>query len=389
MHLAINAWFWDQPTTGSGQTVRYLLPALLEADPTLEATLIAPPWVTADPVPLPPRARWHTASGRRGHVGKVWFEQVEFPRICRQIGADIAHVPYFGSPLRPSAPTVVTIHDLIPMVLPAYRGGAAVRLYTALAATSARSAARILTDSQASQQDVLTWLYLRADRAQVVYLAQAPFYHPAAPDEQAAVRQKYQLPEEFILWLSGFDVRKNARTLLQAYTWVQESLGDAYPLVMAGGLPAADSPFFPDPRSIAAELGVSDVVHFPGRVDEADKPALYSAAAAFVYPSRYEGFGLPVLEAMACGTPAVTSDAASLPEIVGSAAFTLAPDDARGMAAAIIALCTDTALHQSMRQAGLRQAAKFSWARTAQETLAVYRQVLVDDSYPNPPLPEL
>ena len=376
MHLAINAWFWDQPTTGSGQTVRHLVPALIEADPDLEVTLIAPHWTSSDSATLPHRVHWLAAPSRPGHVGKVWFEQVTFPRLCRLAAADLAHVPYFGCPLRPSVPTVVTIHDLIPMVLPQYRGGPGVRLYTALAAASAGSAARILTDSVASQQDVFAHLNTATEKVKVVYLAQAPFYRPAEEAEQAAIRQKYQLPDNFVLWLSGFDVRKNAHALLCAYTWVKETLEGEYPLVMAGRLPSADTTFFPDPQRIAAHLNVTDWVHFPGPVDEADKPALYSAATAFVYPSRFEGFGLPVLEAMACGTPVVTTNAASLPEVAGDAAFTLDPDDTRGIAAAIISLCCDAALHQSMRQAGLAQAARFSWQRTAQETLAVYREVL-------------
>lgn len=188
--------------------------------------------------------------------------------------------------------------------------------------------------------------------------------------------EQYQLPDNFVLWLSGFDVRKNAHALLCAYTWVKETLEGEYPLVMAGLLPSADTSFFPDPRRIAASLNVTDWVHFPGPVDEADKPALYSAATAFVYPSRFEGFGLPVLEAMACGTPVVTTNAASLPEVAGDAAFTLDPDDTRGIAAAIISLCCDPALHQTMGQAGLDQAARFSWQHTAQETLAAYREVL-------------
>ena len=376
MHLAINAWFWDQPTTGSGQTIRQLTPALVEADPELRITLVAPSWVSQETAPPPPRVTWFPVAAPGGNLGKVWFEQVAFPRACRLAGADLAHVPYFGGPLRPSIPTVLTVHDLIPMVLPAYRGGPLVRLYTALAAASARNAAYILTDSSASQADVMVQLKNGADNTRVVYLAQAPCYAPATEIEQAAVRAKYALPERFILWLSGFDVRKNVGVLLEAFTWMRHALADEYPLVLAGSLPHKDTAFFPDPRRIAAELDLGDVVRFPGRIDEADKPALYSAATVFVFPSRYEGFGLPVLEAMACGTPVVTSDAASLPEVAGSAAFCLNPDDTRGFAAAVISLCSDPELHQTMRQAGLAQAARFSWRKTAIETLAVYRQVL-------------
>jgi glycosyltransferase involved in cell wall biosynthesis len=377
MHLAINAWFWDQPETGSGQTVRHLVPALVEQDPALEISLIAPDRVAGHPAVLPPRVTLRPVACRPGNLGKLWFEQVAFPRACRRLGVDLAHVPYFASPLGPSVPTVVTIHDLIPMVLPLYRGSPLVRLYTSLVAAAAPRARLILADSQASRQDILDWLPVHASRVQVIYLAPAPHYRPV--DDAGvlgAVRRKYTLPESFVLWLAGFDVRKNARALLHAYTWVHSALGADYPLVMAGGLPAKDTPFFPDPRRLAAGLGLADIVHFPGWIDEADKPALYSAAAVFAFPSHYEGFGLPILEAMACGTPVVTSNATSLPELAGAAAFQIDPDDSRQLSAALIALCTQEDLRREMREKGLAQAAHFTWEKTAAETLAAYRRAL-------------
>ncbi len=377
LHLAINAWFWGQPTTGSGQTVRHLVPALVEQEPALEITLVGPPWVATEAMTLPPRVRLLTAGCRPGNLGKLWFEQVTFPRLCRRLGADLAHVPYFAPPLHPEVPTLVTIHDLIPMVLPQYRGSPPVRLYTALVAAAATRARLILTDSQASRRDILTHLRVPAERVRVLYLAPAPHYRPVTDDATLqAARSKYGLPDRFVLWLSGFDVRKNAEALLHAYTWVVQAWGDEHPLVMAGRLPAQDSRFFPDPRRIAARLDVARAVRYPGHIDEHDKPAVYSAATVFVYPSRYEGFGLPVLEAMACGTPVVTSDVASLPELAGNAAFQVHPDDTRGLAAAIISLCSDETLHAHMRRRGLAQAASFSWTSTARKTLNAYHEVL-------------
>jgi glycosyltransferase involved in cell wall biosynthesis len=379
MRLAINGWFWDQPATGSGQTVRYLIPALVQQDSSLEITLVVPEWVTGSQAieALPERVTLLPVPCRAGNLGKPWFEQNTFPRICRQLGADLAHVPYFAPPLSPTLPSVVTIHDLIPIVLPQYRGSGLVRLYTSLIASAAAHTRLILTDSEASKRDILAHLNVPGNRVQVIYLAPAPYYRPI-DDHGAleAVRRKYDLPETFVLWLAGFDVRKNAQALLHAYTWVYSALGDDYPLVMAGALPAKDTPFFPDPRRIAAELGVPDALRFPGWVDEADKPALYSAATVFVFPSRYEGFGLPILEAMACGTPVVTSNAASLPELAGAAAFQIDPGAPRQLAAAIIALCVQENLRQEMREKGLVQAARFTWEKTARETLAAYRYVL-------------
>jgi glycosyltransferase involved in cell wall biosynthesis len=379
MRVAINGWFWDQPSTGSGQTVRYLVPALVAQDSTLEISLVVPERAARGQAnrEIPERVTLTHIPCRPGNLGKVWFEQRTFPRTCRQLGADLAHIPYFASSLSPLLPTVVTIHDLIPMILPEYRGSVLVRLYTSLVASAAARARLVLTDSEASKRDILSHLKLADTRVRVVYLAPGPQYQPVDdPDRLKAVRRKYDLPEDFVLWLSGFDVRKNAQSLLHAYTWVYEALGDYHPLVMAGITPEEDTRFFPDPRRIAAELGVSDAVHFPGWVDEADKPALYSAATVFVFPSRYEGFGLPILEAMACGTPVVTSNAASLPELAGAAAFQVDPDDPRRLGAAIIALCVQEDLHAEMREKGLDQAAQFTWEKTARETLVAYHDVL-------------
>jgi glycosyltransferase involved in cell wall biosynthesis len=379
MRVAINGWFWTQPSTGSGQTVRYLVPALVEQDPTLEIILVIPEWMAGDQevAVLPGRVSLQPAACRPGNLGKLLFEQITFPRISRQLGADLAHVPYFASPLSPTLPTLVTIHDLIPIVMPEYRGSGLVRLYTSLVASAASRAHLVLTDSEASKRDILSHLKVRDNRVRVVHLAPAPHYRPI--DDHAhleTIRHKYALPDSFVLWLSGFDVRKNAQALLHAYTWVRSALGDDYPLVMAGKLPANDTPFFPDPRCIAAELGVTEVIHFPGWVDEADKPGLYSAATVFVFPSRYEGFGLPILEAMACGTPVVTSNVASLPELAGAAAFQIQPDDSRQLGAAIIALCVQEDLHEEMRKKGLIQASQFTWEKTARQTLIAYQHVL-------------
>jgi len=180
-----------------------------------------------------------------------------------------------------------------------------------------------------------------------------------------------------VLYLGGFDVRKNIATMLSTYRWAGPAIGENCPLLVAGRLPERDTPFTPDPRRLAREQGVDErFVRFIGFVDEADKPALYRGAAAFVFPSRYEGFGLPPLESLACGTPVVGSDVSSIPEVVGDAGVLLSPDDAEGMAGALIQLATDDDFRAELSRRALAQAARFSWERTARETLAAYRDVV-------------
>jgi glycosyltransferase involved in cell wall biosynthesis len=381
LKIAINAWFWDNPSVGSGQYLKYLLPALLEADDSLEIILVSPKSFHPNPDPPPSNLRFHVAKtpfgSQSSNLAKVWFEQITFPRACRKLGVDVAHVPYFGSPLSPTVPTVVTIHDLIPLVLPEYRGGLLVRLYTSLVAAAAPQARIILADSEASKRDILQKLNLTAERVRVVYLAPAPNFQPAETWQQVVdIKAKYNLPENFVLYLGGYDVRKNVSALLHAYTWVSATLGDQYPLVLAGRLPESDTPFFPDPLRMARELGLAEAIITPGWIAEEDRPLLYAAATVFAFPSRYEGFGLPVLEAMACGVPVVTTNAASIPELAGPAAFQLDPNDTKHMAAPIIRLCTEEESRDMMIERGFAQVEKFSWPKTAQETLQAYRDAV-------------
>ena len=375
MHVALNGWFWNRPDTGSGQYLRRLIGAFARQTPHVRITLVVPRgWpvelpggpVTVLPIDLP----------GRGHLAKLRFEQRLFPLAAGRIGADLAHVPYWGSPLRIPVPVVVTIHDLIPLILPAYRGGVLARLYTGLVAASARGAVAVITDSQASKADILRYLHLPPDRVHVIYLAAGEEYHPRPSGvSDAAVRARYGLPDEYVLYLGGYDVRKNVQTLLKAYTYVRDGMQDQHPLVLAGRLPERRSSRFVDVSTLVKRMNLNDVVHPIGWVNEEDAPALYRMASCFVFPSRYEGFGLPVLEAMACGTPVVAADAASLPEIVGDAGFVVDPDDARGMAGAIMATLLQDELARTLSQKAQARAAKFSWARTASETLAVYEQV--------------
>jgi glycosyltransferase involved in cell wall biosynthesis len=385
MRVAFNAWFWSAATTGSGQYTRRLIQALAQLPEDQRPEMLA---LVPDALPEGERRRvrqWgatliaHPAP--QSNLGKVWWEQVTAPRLARRARADLLHVPYWAPPYIARPPrTIVTIHDLIPVLLPAYRGHAFVRLYTALVRATTPRARLILTDSAASREDILTHLSLPAARVRAVPLAVDRAYSPEAAADDDAVRQRLRLPEQYILYLGGFDRRKNLRTLLAAFEIVARAQERAH-LVIAGRLPKADTAFTPDPRRLARELGLqtrgaNSPVHFLGFVNEADKPALLRGARAFAYPSTYEGFGYPCLEAIACGAPVVGSAAASIPEVVGPAGVLLSPDDHEGMAGALLQLLTDDAFHAQLRAAASEHARRFSWTRTARETLAAYHAAL-------------
>ncbi|MEA3345620.1 MAG: glycosyltransferase family 1 protein [Chloroflexota bacterium] len=373
MRIAINASFWEQEHTGSGQYLHRLVAKLRELSPHDEFLLLSPAWITSS-LPLKVITPFDRLSD---DLAKLWFEQVAFPRACQRLGADIAHVPYFAPLLRPTAPTLVTIHDLIPLLLPAYRGSALVRLYTWLAAQAAHRADLILTDSYASRRDIIRHLGVLSDRVRVVHLAADSAYRPIFQRAQLEdTRRKYDLPRSYLLYLGGFDQRKNVALLLRAFARIAADC-QAW-LVVAGKLPEEDTPFTPDPRRITRELDIVERVSFTGWVSEEDKPALYSGARAFLFPSQYEGFGLPPLEAMACGTPVIGGDRGSLPEVIGEGGIMVPPDDVSALAEAMSSLWEDEALRQDIGKKALCQARRFSWDRTARRTLEAYREVLAD-----------
>ncbi len=377
MHLAINAYFWNRPNTGSGQYSRQLVYHLNRLVADLQITLVYPQ-IAGDPGPtdVPPGVALKVVPLRRGHLGKIIFEQYTFPRACRAIGATIAHVPYWGSPLQSSMPLIVTVHDLTTVLVRDYRRGFRPRMYNALISASAREADYVITDSLASKQDIIDHLSIDPDKISTIHLAAGPAFKPQVDLlMDMAIRKKYELPDFYILYLGGYEIHKNVTTLLLAYSYAAKALGEEYPLVLAGKKPAGPSAHFPDYDNLIRQLGIDELVHWIGFVEEEDKPAVYRGANCFAFPSRQEGFGLPPLEAMACGVPVVASNCASIPEVVGDAAFTIDPDDEKQFGGSIIATIVQEELAEEMKQKGVVQAATFSWEQTATETLLIYDQL--------------
>lgn len=379
MHVALNGWFWDQPHVGSGLYVRELLTALRQTDKTGRYTLVLPAHITnPEGVPdgvdvLPVRG------GRGGKLGKVLFEQQHYPRAVAQCGADIAHVPYWGPPLRSPARLVTSVLDVVPLLFPEYATGFFNRLYISLVRAAAQGSAQVITLTAASAADIADQLAYPAAQITPTHLAPKPAFHPKMGSERdAEVAAKYGLPDDpFVLYLGGFDARKRLSQLIAAYSYVARAHGDYTPLVIAGREPHYAAPLYPNPRDDMAEHGVPpENVHWIGYVDAADMPALYRLATVFVYPSAYEGFGLPLLEAMASGTPVVANEIPAFSEIVGDGAFLVADGSVAKMGGALLALLEQPDLYESMANRGLARASNFTWRKTARETLAVYERVL-------------
>lgn len=378
MHVAFNGYFWNRPNTGSGQYTRQLVYHLNRLVSDLAITLVYPQRAgEPGPEAVPPSVQVLAVPVGAGEVDKVKFEQSGFPRACKACGATIAHVPYFGGPLRSPVPLVVTVHDLTTLLVPEYHRGFKKRAYNALVSAAARGASHVITDSFSSKLDIVDHLGIPEEDVTAIYLGVGPEYTPRENSlVDMAVLRKYDLPDFYVFYLGGYELHKNVINLLHAHTYVAQAVGDQYPLALAGRKPADSNDVYPDYDRYLREAGLEKYVRWIGMVDEADKPVLYRNAEVFVFPSRQEGFGLPPLEAMACGAPVVTSNSASLPEVVGSAGFTIDPDDPRAMAGAIISVLVQEQLAAELRQQGPVQAAKFTWEATATETALVYDRVL-------------
>jgi len=285
---------------------------------------------------------------------------------------DLFHSPDFTLPPVLRARTILTIHDLSFIRVPEC-AEPSLRSYLLQAVpASVRRADIVLADSECTRADLIELLGADPDRVEVVYAGVGQRFQRVRDDNLLRdVRERYNLPKRFILGLGTLQPRKNFRRLVRAYAMTQGQIANEIRLVIAGAKGWMYDGIF---RSVE-ELGLRDAVRFPGYVADDDLPALYSMADLFVFPSLYEGFGMPPLEAMACGTPVVTSNASSLPEVVGDAALVVDPLDVAALADAMGHLLTDRDLRENMARRGVEQARLFTWTRAAASLLDIYRRV--------------
>ncbi|MEN9938049.1 MAG: hypothetical protein RLZZ387_4628 [Chloroflexota bacterium] len=403
MHVVISGMFWDQPNVGSGQYLRGLLGALPGAGPEHQYTVLLPGYTNAKHQTLNAERKAEGGAlnaegerdaedessglqcsvfrvlttpfdGRSENLAKLWFEQVAVPLAAARLRADVLHVPYFAPPIWSPAPVVATVLDIIPLRLPEYRGSGRVRVYMGLVARAARRVAQVIAISDHSWGEIVAVLGLSPERVTTVPLAAGPQYRPLDRAPAAAVvAERYGLAQPFVYYVGGLDARKNVATLVRAFARMQRAGGPPATLAIAGRALGGDARLFPDLDAVVAEERAEAFVRRV-EVPREDGPLLYAAATLFAYPSRYEGFGLPPLEAMACGAPVLAAESSSLPEVVGDAGLLAPADDVPAWAAALWRLLADSELREDLRRRGLERAAAFSYERAARETLAVYER---------------
>jgi glycosyltransferase involved in cell wall biosynthesis len=354
MRIAIDTQSALGRKTGIGLYTTYLLQALQRLAPQHE--YVAIDWGRDVAMRLDRRLCW---------------QQLEVPRRARAARVDVLHVPGFDAPRWKPAPVVLTVHDLIGMLFPQNLPPISRFYWSKWLPFSVRWADRIVADSEHTRRDLVKLLHISPERIVVVPLAAGPHFQPITSiDALQRVRSKYGLPADFILFVSTLEPRKGIDTLLDAMAIVVKHQ-PTVKLVITGKRGWYTDRLFEQVR----RLDLTEHVIFTDYVPDVDLPVLYGCATALAFPSRYEGFGLTVLEAMACGTPVICSNSSSLPEVAGDAAVLLPPDQPAEWASALQRVLGDETLRHALSTSGLARAAQFSWDTTARQTLAVYEQV--------------
>jgi len=381
MRIGIDYTSAVQQGAGIGRYTRQLVHALLELDTQNEYVLLV---AGAGSGRVPQGAE--TASGFdiaaranvrivnlpvSDHVMAILWHRLSLPLwvelFCGSL--DIFHSPDFTLPPVRRARTVLTVHDLSFMRVPRCSEPGLRSYLLQTVPASVRRADVVLADSECTRRDVIELLDADPACVEVIYPGVEECFRPIEDAHTLdAVRNRYRLPDRFVLGLATLQPRKNFEGLIEAYAWVKKEMGGAVGLVVAGSTGWMYESIF---RRVE-ELGVQDAVCFAGYVADADLPALYTLADLFVFPSLYEGFGLPPLEAMACGTAVVTSNTSSLPEVVGDAAWMVDPLDIAALAEAMQRLLSDQILRQELVRRGAVQAQRFTWSRAARKLLDVY-----------------
>lgn len=367
MHIAFDGTTLRPGRTGVGYYTEHLLQHAAALGGDDEITVFSNTGISTS-MPLPARVRTAVSGGS---LPRALWMQVHAPRMLRRMRADVVHFTNGMVPLVTAAPTVVTIHDMSLTLYPEFHPLRRVCLNRPFVNVAARRASAIITVSESARRDIVRLYGIEASRVHVVHEAAAPAFRVIHdPFELQRVRQRHGLAERFILYVGTIEPRKNLPTLIDAFAR-RRAAGDLpHQLVCVGPYGWLSD----DIDAQIDRLNIRDAVRFTGYVPFDELPAIYNLAEMFVFPSVYEGFGLPVVEAMACGTPVVTGSVAALNEVAGDAAARVEVLDASALGDALVGLAMNRERREELSRLGLLRAQAFSWQRAAAETLKVYRQ---------------
>ncbi len=301
-------------------------------------------------------------------LAKLFWPNLVLPRCAQRDGFDLVHATsHYGTFVGCDYRNVITVHDVTPVTHPETHGGLQVFYHRHVLPRVLRRADAVIAISESTKRDIIQCYGLPEAKIRVIHHGVEERFSPKA----GAVGEFYRmLPERYILNIGTLEARKNLPRLLEAFASARKR-GLPHKLLIGG----ASGWRLSNLAAIVERLGLEDAVVFLGFVEDRDLPALYARADFFVYPSLYEGFGMPILEAMASGTPVITSNCSSMPEVAGDAALLVDPRDPADIAAKMLALAGSAELREDLRLKGIANASRFTWRETAQRTLAVYREV--------------
>jgi len=303
----------------------------------------------------------------------LWWDQIQLKNAIKKNNIDVFFSPYYKIPLLTKTKTILSIFDVTYLLVEPYRSSFGNKFYIKnFIQLASRKAKRIITSSHSTKSDLLENLHLPEEKIEVVYLGVNPkFQAIVEKNERDAVKKKYEIPKKYLLYVGNFLPHKNLKNLVAAYNLLPENIKDEYSLVLGGGGPKISS------RG-GEQSGLSDLqsIITSGNILDEDLPALYSGAELFVFPSLYEGFGLPPLEAMACGCPVISSNTSSMPEVLGDAALFFNPNHIGEMSLAIRKILEDEHLRNSFRQKGHERAKLFTSEKMAERMLAIFESVI-------------
>jgi glycosyltransferase involved in cell wall biosynthesis len=303
-----------------------------------------------------------------------------FRALVKEASVDLLHVPSPWVPTPVRVPLVVTLHDIAPFLYPRMVPPLQLMRYKRQFGRTLGEARRIITVSQILFSALGVYAGVDPAKVRVIHNGVSARFGPNIEEKtRQAARRRHGLPERYAFWAGDFRPEKNLSFLIQAWARLQKRVADPPALVLAG----VKRGEYRKLKNEARKHGLESSVLFPGFIPDDDLPAVYAEAELFVFPSLYEGFGLPPLEAMASGTPCVVSNSSSLPEVTGSAALLFNPTSLDSFEDCVVRVLTQPELRESLREAGLRQSSLFSWSRAADETIQVYRAVLEGSGAPS------
>ncbi|MBI2953593.1 MAG: glycosyltransferase family 4 protein [Chloroflexi bacterium] len=375
MHVGINAHLLSFAASyrgaGISRYIRSLISHLRQSGNGQYTVFLGDPNF---PQEFSPNTSFHLNISRLPTVNpmvRILWEQLLLPVELASSDIDILHSMGYVQPVACLRRSIVTVHDLSFVLFPEMFNRLN-RLYlTMLTRLSVRRANRVIAVSENTKRDLTRLFGVASEKIDVVYHGVEERFCPATGAELAAFRLDRNLPERYILFIGTLEPRKNVHTLIKAFAKVRKA-GLPHKLVIGGAKGWLWSEIF----SMVSEMGLEREVIFPGYISLENEPLWYNGADLFVYPSLYEGFGFPLLEAMACGTPVVTSNSSSLPEVVGEAGLLVDPSSGDDLAEAMLTVLTDRALSDDMKKKGLERARSFSWAEAAGKTAQIYQSCL-------------